>query len=776
MKSSFREFIRRNFTTIFLSFTLLISFPFAFWVRYYYIEKEKNKVYNNIQTTVNQINNNLETNYQKMFYLSEVLLSQINNPRAFYDLNSTFKTVLSTETSINKVFVVLAKGNQLFDEQLYKIYDSLGQLNITWNKSYENIVYLDSINTENNIYFFEKLKSNPRIEVQKIVVSNHVKNINVSKLIVFPLFEGNAFIGVFGFELNTNYFESILLKNNIAKNSFFVDENGQILYNQGKLNYLGNPFTNILRDAFQNKETDIVQQKSFYSVEKKSVLFYSVFNNYYGNSWGVGVFVSKSSIYQKANLYFILIVSVLIVSVFVLLTLYFNIIDKTSNQIKEIVNISEQLQKGNLNQEVFLETKINDIEQIVKNLEQIKRKFLKLTDIHNQIKLQKEKIHLEPTGHQDIIAISINEAIDAISERQKMRLETMEKQKRIEWINDGLNTLHDAARVTEFANLNDLIDTINKTITIYSNAFLSTIYIIEQENEKNRLKSISTFGVEEKYAFEKYIDYGEGIVGTVAMERKVQYFRVIPDDYKTIITGLGDMKPKSILLQPLEYENEFFGIIEIAFLRYLDDYEIEYFKKVSSEIALSIKNILNNIAKEKLVEQLKNQTEEIEKAQKQLQDKVKELQTKEREASERESIMRSTYNAINNTLITIEYTTKGILLNANEKYLKASGYTLDEIRGINVLDLVKTERQELEDIIKRVSEGESVEKLVKRFTKFGEEKWFYSTYTPYFDTNGNITKIIYFAFDLTEMKKNLTKLEKEISILRKQVKILREKL
>lgn len=776
MKSSFREFIRKNFTIIFLSFTLLISFPFAFWVRYYFIEKEKNKVYNNIQTTVNQINNNLETNYQKMIFLSEILLSQINNPRAFYDLNSTFKTVLSTETSINKVFVVLAKGNQLFDEELYKIYDSLGQLNITWSKSYENIVYLDSINNENNIFFFEKLKNNPKIEVQKIVVKNQVKNINVAKTIVFPLFEGNAFIGVFGFELNTNYFEPILIKNSLSKNSFFIDENGQILYNQGKLNYLGKPFTNVLRNAFQSKEADIVQQKSFYSVEKKSVLLYNVFNTFLGNNWGVGVFVSKISIYQKANLYFVLIISILLISVFVLLTLYFNLIDKTSNQIKEIVNISDHLQKGNVNEDITIETKIKDIEQIVNNLQQIRQKFIKLSDIHNQIKLQKEKIHLEPSGPQDVISISINEAIDAITERQKIRLETMEKQKRIEWINEGLNTLHDAARVTEFANLTDLIDTINKTITIYSNAFLSTIYIIEQENEKNRLKAISTFGTEDKYAFEKYIEYGEGIIGTVALERKVHYFKVIPEDYKTIITGLGEMKPKSILLQPLEYENEFFGIIEIAFLRYIDDYEIEYFKKVSSEIALSIKNILNNIAKEKLVEQLKNQTQEIEKAQKQLQDKVKELQIKEREASERESIMRSTYNAINNTLITIEYTTKGILLNANEKYLKVSGYTLDEIRGVNVLDLVKTERQELEDIIKKVSEGESVEKLVKRFTKFGEEKWFYSTYTPYYDTNGNITKIIYFAFDLSELKKNITKLEKEISILRKQVKILREKI
>jgi len=93
-----------------------------------------------------------------------------------------------------------------------------------------------------------------------------------------------------------------------------------------------------------------------------------------------------------------------------------------------------------------------------------------------------------------------------------------------------------------------------------------------------------------------------------------------------------------------------------------------------------------------------------------------------------------------------------------------------------VLDLVKSECSELELVIKKVSNGEYFEKIMKRFTKYGETKWLYSTYTPYYDTSGKVTKIIYFAFDVTETKKYAVKLEKEISLLKKQIKVLREKI
>lgn len=336
--------------------------------------------------------------------------------------------------------------------------------------------------------------------------------------------------------------------------------------------------------------------------------------------------------------------------------------------------------------------------------------------------------------------------------------------------------IHDAARITD-NSLEALANKINEKISLYSEAFLSTIFIyFDDKNNEQLLKAISTFGLDKKRGFKKEIKMGEGVVGSVALERKTQYFDKIPSDYHIIVGGLSDMKPKSILIQKLDYEDEFFGILEIAFLRKLKKHELDFFEAASAEIALAIKNLLNNINTNKLLEKMQTQTAEIEKTKDMLQLKIKELSKKEREAKENQAAMQSMIKAVNNTLMTIEYTTKGILLKANNNYLSSMHYTIDELKGVNVLDLVKSERNELEQVINKVSKGESHEKIMKRFTKYGETKWLYSTYTPYYDAKGKITKVLYFAFDVTETKKYAEKLEKEISMLKKQVKILREKI
>lgn len=775
-KRTLKQFINRNFAITIFSFNIIIGLAFSLIVRNYFVEKNKNEIYNSIELSVNQINNQLYANFQKMSFLSEIVLSQINNPRAFYDLNSTFKTIMSSEPNINKTFITLAVNKRIYEDDLFNLIDSLGQLDITWSKNIDNVVFLDSINASSNSYYFETLKNNPQIYVFNANSINQIKDIVITKPIVFPLFEGNTFIGIFGFDLNTNFISDILTKNELSQNTFVIDESGIILYNQSKNIYLGQPFTFLIRDNFANKEADIIKNKEFYELKNGKVLFFTPFTTQFGSTWKMGTFVDAKLIYQKANTYFIVIIVLFVVLAIVTLVFFTQFVEKISGFVTNINSQIADINKGKLKKTLNLETSVNEIDTIIENIEQMRQRLNRLVQIHNQIKTQHIETTLEPLSDEDIIAVSINEATDAIVDRQKSRQETVEQQRRAEWISDGLNVLHEATRVTEHRKIEDLTDQINKSISVYSNSFLTSIYLIENINNEQKLRAVSTFGLNTKYAFNKEINLGEGIIGTVALERKTQYYKVVPDDYEVIVTGLAEMKPKSILVQPLEYEKEFFGILEIAFLRNLEQYEIDFFTLASSEIALSIKNLLNNISNADLVEQMRKQKEEIEKAQILLQEKIKESQQNEKESTEREAIMRSMINAINNTLITIEYTTKGILLNANNNYLKISGYTLEEIRGINVLELVKSERKELEEVINRVAVGESVEKLMKRFTKFGEVRWFFSTYTPYYDANGNITKVIYFAFDLTEIKKHSEKLEKEISLMKKQVKILREKL
>ena len=65
-------------------------------------------------------------------------------------------------------------------------------------------------------------------------------------------------------------------------------------------------------------------------------------------------------------------------------------------------------------------------------------------------------------------------------------------------------------------------------------------------------------------------------------------------------------------------------------------------------------------------------------------------------------------------------------------------------------------------------------KTMKRFTKYGEERWLLSTYTPYYDVKGEITKILYFAYDITETKNYTEKLEDKIRELENEMQKLSE--
>jgi len=554
----------------------------------------------------------------------------------------------------------------------------------------------------------------------------------VYKTIVIPIYIGTNFIGVIGYTINTSFVSSILAANRFRDDDF------------SKNKYL----------FFEPLEID-----------------------FFNLSWKIGAITPLSKIIFKANLFFFLFILIFMIiatfEIFLLNRLFFQLTLFLNSFIKKIHNISI----GEIDLQIKEVTHFKEINKLINYLEDLRKRLVKFIEIHSQIKRNEELKKLESLGNNDLLASSINSTIDTIVERDRVRENASENKRKNEWINDGLILIHEASKIDE-NSIKKLADSINEKLSVYTNAFISTIFIVENNKDSNTkyLEAISTIGLKQRRAFKKRIQYGEGVVGTVALEKKIQYFKNIPDDYYIIVGGLSEMKPKSILVQPLEYEKEFLGIIEIAFLKELDDYELRFFKSASTEIALSIKNVINTITRNELLDKMKKQTTEIEKAKKLLENKINELRIKEKESEENRAVLQTMHNAVNNTLMTIEYSTSGILINANEKYLKVMNYSLNELKGVNVLDLVKSERAELSDVIKRVSNGEYFEKIMKRFTKYGEVKWLYSTYTPYYDSAGRITKVLYFAFDVTDTKKYSEKLEKEISVLKKQIKILRLKI
>ncbi len=774
----FKHFFAKYLYTIVIAANIVYGIILGFYVRNSIIKDSKNNISYNIDKSITAIQNQIESNHFKINTLAEIVASQINTPKAFYDFNSLFKFILSSENSLNSIFIVLSPNAVDLDQSLYPLLDTLNRYNVVWRKNSENIVFIDSLeNTENN-YYFETVKNTRQITTFDNSIFFDKLKTEYTKKIAIPIFESSHFIGVIGYEMNFNFLNTILIQNNLNKNTFITDETGIIIFDREKKITINKKFTDITNPEFESEQNNILRNINFIKRKGNQILFFNTFKpNPLPLTWKIGTFNDSKSIYLSANLYFILILFITIMFGFII-SLFFNtIINRIKSNFEGIIKSAENIQKGNIFENIQITNEYKELIIISDFLDKIRNRLIKLTNIFKQIQEQNISERLEEISENDLVAVSINKTIDAIQERAKSRKESLIVKERTEWINKGLSIIHEASKIGE-NSIEILTDKINSKISTYSDAFLSSFFIIfnDEKNNETVLKSVSTFAIDKRKAYNKIIKFGEGVVGSVAIERKKQYFDKIPDDYHIIIGGLSEMKPKSILVQPLEYEGEFYGILEIAFLKRLQDFELEFFDKASAEIALSIKNILNNISTNSLLDKMKLQTKEIEKAQELLQAKIKEITSKEKEAVEREAAMESMINAVNNTLMTIEYTTDGILLNVNKKYIDTMNFTLDELKGVNVLDLVKTERAELEQVIRRVSQGEYFEKTMKRFTKYGEVRWLHSTYTPYYDTTGKITKILYFAFDVTETKEQSEKLEKEIRMLKKQIKILREKI
>ncbi|MBN2662954.1 MAG: PAS domain S-box protein [Bacteroidales bacterium] len=771
-----KRLLTRNLSLFLISLNLVFGLIFGLIARNYQINEAIQFLQQNSDNSIIEINRELSNNHNKNEVLAEIVLSQINNPRAVYDFNSLFKNVLSSNPNISSIHVILTKNSLLIGQDLYHFRDSVGRFNASWLKNSSNLVYVDSINYFMNNFYFETLKNNPELTVFNATTDNQTDKVFAVKTIMLPLFDGTRFVGVLGYSVNSEFFYNTLFKNQMVNNTFICDEDGVVLYDRNKYVNIGKSFGSIVKNNFSETEIDILHNNDFVLKKGRKVLIFKSFESIYGVKWKIGTIIPAKEIYRKANVFLVIVIGFFLLFAIVVI-IFVRILSKNGLKLLEAFsnNISV-LKKGRIQTEIPQVSQYKELNYLNLQLESLRMRLLKLSELHESIKAQKLDVSIKTYGSSDKLGNSINEAIQAINERSVHRTKALEIEKKNDWITEGLNIIHDAARVTD-DSLEELADKINEKVSVYSDAFLSSVFIyFEEENEEPILKSVSTFGLDKKRAFKKEIKLGEGVVGSVALERKTQYFDKIPSDYHIIVGGLSYMKPRSILVQKLEYEEDFYGILEIAFLRKLEKHELEFFDAASAEIALSVKNLISNIKTKNLLEKMKVQTAEIEKTKEMLQVKVKEISKKEREAKDNQATMQSMLNAVNNTLMTIEYTTKGILLTANNNYLNSMHYSLDELQGVNVLDLVKSERKELEDVINKVTKGEYYEKIMKRFTKYGEVKWLYSTYTPYYDAKGKITKVLYFAFDVTETKQYAEKLEKEISMLKKQVKILREKI
>ena len=109
--------------------------------------------------------------------------------------------------------------------------------------------------------------------------------------------------------------------------------------------------------------------------------------------------------------------------------------------------------------------------------------------------------------------------------------------------------------------------------------------------------------------------------------------------------------------------------------------------------------------------------------------------------------------AIDKAQAVIEFDLDGKVLTANRNFLAAMGYTLREIQGQHHSMFCTPQYRQGEayrDFWLQLNEGRHISGRFERVGKFDRPVWIQATYNPILDLNGQVSKVVKYAYDVTK--------------------------
>ncbi|MFI8415566.1 methyl-accepting chemotaxis protein [Serratia sp. NPDC078593] len=115
---------------------------------------------------------------------------------------------------------------------------------------------------------------------------------------------------------------------------------------------------------------------------------------------------------------------------------------------------------------------------------------------------------------------------------------------------------------------------------------------------------------------------------------------------------------------------------------------------------------------------------------------------------------RSLLAALNRSMAMISFTPQGTILDANDNMLSLLGYQLEEARGQDHRILCPPEfaaSSAYQQHWQRLSRGEFITGRFERQNRHGERVWLEASYNPIVDNEGQVTKVVKIAQDITRL-------------------------
>lgn len=433
----------------------------------------------------------------------------------------------------------------------------------------------------------------------------------------------------------------------------------------------------------------------------------------------------------------------------------------------EALRLAEEIGKGN----TVIQTEIQD--DLTKSLVNISANFDEAAKYSLAIgdgEFEKKMLLLNETKGLGFALNEMSLKLQHVAEEDRKR----------NWVFNGEAKFGDLLRKNQDQNYDEISFLYVKELVKYLGANQGGIYLINKEDEKNKfLKLVACYAFDKRKYQQQILDIDEGLLGQCIKDKDYVYLDDIPDNYIKITSGLGDANPKSILIVPLMVNEEVLGVVEIASFQTYKLFEIQFIQQVAQVFAATVSNMQNNTKTKILLEESRKATEELTakeddlkansieliKIQEALNEKLIEI---EKESAYTQSIV----TAINSTNASLVMDIDGNIIDVNDMFISIMEYSKEDLIGKPELNFVSADEissERYQMLIDSVKAGTSNSGEFRRISKSGRELWITGSYSPIFDMNGVVYKIILFAQFTTEQKEKELELKSKIDAINNSI-------
>ncbi len=589
-------------------------------------------------------------------------------------------------------------------------------------------------------------------------------NINVIS-ICLPLFINKEFVGTMGLDIPQKFFQKYMIQYSQNNFSTLVNDNGtMIAHNNSK--FIDVQFSDYY--AKLNSDFDIIQKiensKTPFSInysekgEKKYLLIlpFKVGSKSQAYAYVLSVSLDSKSTskFRIIKLYIFLIFLLGIISSFIIgriLSL------QTFFPLLKINKAMRSLAIGELNEIEHLPLHRKDeIGTTFFLIDSLKKGFKNLIQFAISIKQGDYDYEYKPFGETDILGHSLIGLQTNLKELQTEQQEIRKKEEIRNWVNTGISHFSSFLR-RHSKNLSDFTAELIQELVEFSELEIGGIYLLSKNNKSKKiLHLIATYAYDRIKYIDKEIQIREGLVGTCAAEEATIYLQKIPENYISIATGMGETAPGSLILIPLKVESRIIGVLELASIKEMDDYLINFLEKLADNISLTIASVQINEQTDKLLTKLQSSSDELRSQEEELRQNLEELQTTQEEASRRQFHLDNLVKAIDNSALTLKLNKIGKIGEINEAFQRLLDiHSVENLEGLfyNEFFDLSSLKVSATEFWKDLENG-IIQRNVLKVSILNQKVWILATFTPLYDIDGTMNEVFLIGFDYTEMIDN----------------------